>query len=116
MRVCSVAGCPEFYPRGEGTRCPKHRVAADKARGNSTERGYATRGHKTFRAAVLERDPICVLCGKQQSNVADHYPQSRKELLALGLNPNDPRYGRGLDKRCHDQSTAREQPGGWNAR
>ena len=116
MRVCSVAGCPEFYPRAEGTRCTKHRVAADKARGSSRDRGYNTRGHQIFRAAVLAADPICVMCGKAQATVADHYPRSRKELIALGLNANDPRYGRGLDKRCHDQSTAVEQPGGFNAR
>lgn len=47
--------------------------------------------------------------------IADHYPLSRKELLARGLDPDDPRHGRGLCKRCHDQETADRQPGGWAA-
>ena len=61
------------------------------------------------------RDPICVLCDVALSTVADHYPLSRKELIDQGLNPNDPMHGRGLDKLCHDRSTAVEQPGGWAA-
>ena len=116
MRICSTPGCPEMYPRGEGTRCIKCRAIADKRRGTSTERGYNTRAHRTFRNAVLEADPICVICNKAQATVADHYPRSRKELLELGMNANAPQYGRGLCKRCHDKATAVEQPGGWNAR
>jgi 5-methylcytosine-specific restriction protein A len=50
----------------------------------------------------------------REATVADHYPHSRKELIELGLNPNDPQYGRGLDKQCHDQETAIHQRGGWN--
>jgi 5-methylcytosine-specific restriction protein A len=58
---------------------------------------------------------MCVLCGVQFSTVADHYPLSRRELVELGLNPNDPQYGRGLDHRCHSIETARNQPGGFTA-
>jgi len=65
--------------------------------------------------AVLDRDPICVLCRLAASTVADHYPRSRRELIAAGDDPNDPACGRGLCKRCHDRSTAREQPGGWHS-
>jgi len=116
MRVCSVAGCPAIYEASEGSRCLAHRRAADRARGTATQRGYASKGHRRFRDAVLARDPICVLCGNKEATVADHHPHSRKELIELGLNPNDPQYGRGLDKRCHDQETAKHQPGGWNDR
>lgn len=116
MRVCSVSGCPTIYPTNEGSRCTTHRKAADQARGTSTERGYHSKGHRAFRAAVLRRDPICVLCNIKQSNIADHYPRSRKELIDLGMNPNNPDYGRGLDKQCHDRETAQHQPGGWNNR
>jgi 5-methylcytosine-specific restriction protein A len=63
---------------------------------------------------VLDRDPICVLCELAVSTVADHYPHSRRELIALHLDPDDPQYGRGLCKRCHDTETATNQPGGWN--
>ena len=116
MRVCSTPGCATIFARTEGSRCLKHRVQAETLRGTSTQRGYTSRAHQRFRTHVLNADPICVNCGIAQATIADHYPQSRKDLLALGLNANDPRYGRGLCKRCHDRSTAAEQPGGWNAR
>jgi len=115
MRVCSVAGCPEIYPRGEGSRCAKHRAHADRARGTPAERGYTSAGHtRRFRPHVLARDPICVVCDRAESTVADHYPRSKRELERLGLDSNDPQYGRGLCKRCHDSETARNQPGGWH--
>lgn len=112
MRVCSVHGCPNIYD-DPNTRCPDHRKAADKARGS---RGYGTKGHQAFRTAVITRDPICVLCHQQPSTVADHYPHSRRDLIDAGLNPNDPQYGRGLCKPCHDSETAQHQPGGWHQR
>lgn len=113
MKVCNVPGCPTLHD-GPGGRCPQHRRDADKARGTATQRGYTSQGHARFRTAVLTRDPICVLCGAEVSTVADHYPHSRRDLIHLGLNPNDPQYGRGLGKRCHDRETATNQPGGWN--
>lgn len=116
MRVCSVPGCPELYPRAEGSRCPRHRAQADRARGTSHERGYSTRGHREFRRVVIQRDLICQLCGMEPATVADHYPRSRKELIELGLDPNDPQYGRGLGHKCHSRETAQHQPGGWNRR
>lgn len=115
MRVCSAHGCGTLYPSGEGSRCSEHRRAADKARrpdGNP----YGTAAHRRFRAAVLARDIICQICGIRPSTVADHWPLSRKELEARGLNPNDPARGRGLCKYDHDRETARNQPGGWNVR
>ena len=104
-----------LYPSAEGSKCRAHRRAADKARGTATERGYTSRGHRYFRNAVLQRDPICVTCGLRESTVADHYPRSRKELLEQGDNPNEPTFGRGLCKPCHDVETAQHQPGGWHA-
>jgi 5-methylcytosine-specific restriction protein A len=47
---------------------------------------------------------------------AHHYPESRKELLTRGvLDPDDPRFMKGLCHRCHSRETARHQPGGFNA-
>ena len=116
MRVCSVSGCPEIYPTSEGSRCHRHRAEADRRRGTATERGYTSKGHAAFRRAVISADPVCVACHLRPSTVADHYPHSRRELIELGLNPNDPQYGRGLCKSCHDRETAANQPGGWNRR
>ncbi|MEU6709988.1 hypothetical protein ABZ897_00800 [Nonomuraea sp. NPDC046802] len=52
------------------------------------------------------------------STVADHHPLSRRELVARGLDPDDPQYGRGLCTSCHGKETAAnpEQAGGWNRR
>lgn len=116
MRVCSVPGCPELYPSAEGSRCLRHRRSADRARPSSHQRGYSTRGHRTFRIAVLRKDPVCVACELAPSTVADHHPRGRDELIELGLNPNDPQYGRGLCVPCHSRATAANQPGGWHAR
>lgn len=113
-RVCSVAGCPELFDQAEGSRCRTHQRQADRDRGTASQRGYTGKGHQRFRSAVLNRDPICVLCRLAQSTVADHYPDSRRELIEQGHDPNDPACGRGLCKPCHDRSTAANQPGGWN--
>lgn len=114
MRVCSTPGCPTIYPTSEGSRCERHRKEADKARGTATERGYNTPGHQAFRRAVITRDPICVLCNVRPSTVADHWPISKRDLIAAGLNSNDPTRGRGLCTTCHDTETAKNQPGGWH--
>lgn len=114
-RVCSVAGCPTVY-EGTGSRCPSHTRESDRRRGTAHDRGYTSRGHQAFRSAVLDRDPICVVCHAAESTVADHYPRDRRQLEALNLNPNDPRHGRGLCVPCHGRETAAAQPGGWNAR
>jgi 5-methylcytosine-specific restriction protein A len=113
LSICSTPGCPNTTRSGRCETCTK---AADKARGTASERGYGGAGHRRFRREVLARDPICVLCHLEPSTVADHYPLSRRELEAQGLDPNDPQHGRGLGKRCHDRETAKNQPGGWNAR
>ncbi len=113
MKVCNIAGCPTLFD-GKGGRCPAHATQARRERvGN---RVYSSRGHRTFRDAVLTRDVVCVIDGcVQWATVADHYPRDRKTLVGLGLNPNDPAYGRGLCHQHHSLETAQYQPGGWNA-
>lgn len=108
-RPCPTPGCPELT---DGGRCPNCRTTADRARGTAAQRGYTSPGHKRFRRLVLERDRLCVLCGKV-ATVADHWPTSRRDLLAAGLDPNDPNRGRGLCASCHGKETARHQPGGF---
>jgi 5-methylcytosine-specific restriction enzyme A len=112
-RVCSVPNCPTLTTGG---RCDEHRRQADRIRGTARQRGYSTKGHAVFRAGVLARDPVCVLCTQALATVADHWPLSRKQLLAQRLDPNDTARGRGLCASCHNRETAREQPGGWNNR
>lgn len=120
-RVCSSPGCSSLH---EGTgRCPRCAADADKAR-RPNGNPYTTPGHHRFREAVLARHPRCVcttctqhamrICGAE-ATVADHYPDERRDLVIAGLDPNDPKRGRGLCKGCHDRHTARTSPGGWNS-
>ncbi|MFH8752952.1 holin [Streptomyces rimosus] len=111
-RVCSVPGCPEYTD--QGGRCDGHRQEAEQRRGTARQRGYGREHERRFRPAVLARDPVCVLCDQAPSAHADHHPLSRRELLERGLDPDDPRYGRGLCGPCHSSQTAQHQPGGWN--
>ncbi|GAA0975990.1 hypothetical protein Q7689_00670 [Nocardiopsis tropica] len=92
------------------------RARSQRARGSSTAQGYGTEHRDRFRKGVLARDPVCVRCGAAPSTHADHHPHSRKDLVAQGLDPNDPAHGRGLCAPCHSTETARAQPGGWNRR
>lgn len=119
-RVCSTPGCPQY---SQGGRCADCRAKAEAKRGSARRRGYG-RGHEQqFRPGVLARDPVCVCtevghghvdpCGRPSVH-ADHWPTSRRELVAAGLNPDDPKHGRGLCGPCHSSETAQHQPGGWN--
>lgn len=113
VRVCSTPGCPNLHP-GSG-KCPACRARSDRARrpeGNP----YVSRGHRRFRREVLTRDPVCVVCGQAPSTVADHYPHERRDLIAMGLDPDDPKFGRGVCASCHGVETARRTPAGWNER
>ncbi|MEV8395588.1 MULTISPECIES: holin [unclassified Streptomyces] len=109
--VCSRPGCPKLTDTG---RCPDCRRDADRVRGGARQRGYGREHETRFRVGVLARDPVCVLCRQAPSVHADHYPLDRRALVAAGLDPDDPRHGRGLCGPCHSSETAREQPGGWN--
>lgn len=117
LTTCSTPACPELVTSG---RCPGCSTEAEQRRGTSASRGYGKRHRRVFRAQVLERDVNCVLCIGDGSwtpaTVADHWPLSRRELTERGLDPDDPKHGRGLCARCHNQETARNQPGGWNER
>lgn len=121
LKVCSCMGCqahpgscPQLARTGRCERCDR---TADRARGTSHQRGYGSTGHQRFRAAVLRRDPVCQIPGcTQPSTDADHWPRGRDELIRLRLDPNDPRYGRGLCATDHKRETAKHQPGGFNLR
>ncbi|MDX5569247.1 holin [Streptomyces sp. ID05-04B] len=121
LSICSTPGCPQYT---RGGRCTDCQTTAEQRRGTSSQRGYGSQHRTDFRQAVIARDPSCVCtttshdhaepCG-EPSKHADHYPRDRRELVAAGENPNDPRHGRGLCGPCHSAETARHQPGGWAA-
>ena len=115
MKVCNVSGCPALGAWKRG-RCPEHERAADRDRGTPAERGYGREHRLRFREGVLAQHPICRVCRRRPSTVADHYPMSKRELDDAGMDSNDPQHGRGLCHDCHSIETAKHQPGGWNAR
>lgn len=118
-RKCPTIGCPHLILKGE-TDCElSHAAVKRKAAQHRTDaqrpppraRGY-DRAHATrFRNPVLRRDPLCVLCHKAPSTDADHHPNTRAELISMGLDPNDPRWGRGLCHPCHSSETAKHDGG-----
>lgn len=107
---CSQPGCPTLTPSGQ-SRCEQH--AYDRARPTARARGYGRAHQGRFRRGVLAREPYCRLC-YAPAVVADHWPLSRRELVAQGADPDDPQHGRGLCTRCHNRETARLQGGARN--
>lgn len=114
VTVCTTPGCPELVPGGG--RCPTCTREAEQRRGSAAARGYGHRHRTRFRDGVLEREPVCRVCGTAPSTVADHWPIDRRTLQLRGADPDDPIHGRGLCGPCHSRETARDQPGGWNMR
>lgn len=128
-RVCSTPGCPNLIetPARKCDACTRAQRDRARTRGHNP---YSTKGHQSFRRQVLARDPYCTCpgdsgrggCGKHHglcgnpSTIADHYPYERTELIDMRLNPNDPKFGRGLCKRCHDVKTGKTRPAGFNTR
>lgn len=124
LKVCSTPACPNLVPKG---RCEDCESAANRARG-----GYATRGGgnatawRRARAACLRRDPLCVCTDTEHghgaqclrpSTVADHYPDTKADLVARGVPDPDAQHRlRGICASCHGKHTATTTPGGWNAR
>lgn len=100
MAICSHPGCPTIVARGA---CPVHRTP--DRRPNSRQRGYSTAWDRT-RRRFLEDNPTCVLCGGA-ARVADHWPLTRRQLLALGdPHPDAWERLRPLCRPCHSRETA----------
>lgn len=108
---CSVPGCPELTTGG---RCKDHQQQANKQRASRGGAVYTTRWQR-IRKEFLYANPWCALCGRA-ANVADHFPLSRRELMAKGeVNPDSTKHLRSLCANCHNRETARNQPGGFAA-
>jgi 5-methylcytosine-specific restriction enzyme A len=120
-KPCIRCGAPTTNRR---SLCERHlaqeRARTDKQRGTAASRGYDREHDNRFRQGVFDiYGDRCVEpvdhgdgnghhCGLRASH-ADHYPKSRRELEAAGLDPNDPHYGRPLCEHHHNQHTGRTQ-------
>lgn len=103
-RICTWPRCPELVDGGG--RCPQHRQQADRERRSGASR-YGTGHRNRFRPGVLAKnDGICSACGLAAAVVADHWPLDRVELIARGMDENDPANGRPLCVPCHNTWTA----------
>jgi 5-methylcytosine-specific restriction protein A len=111
---CTTPGC--YNPTTEGGRCPacraRRRDTSDQLRGTAAQRGY-DRDWEHRRAAYLAQHPTCALCGRP-ATVADHWPRSRRQLIAdHAPDPDAAEHLRPLCRPCHATQTAEHQPGGW---
>jgi 5-methylcytosine-specific restriction protein A len=105
--TCQQPGCDHERP------CPIHTPARppDVQRENSYRRGYGGKHWHRARAITLKRDQLCTWPEERggcdaPSTRADHYPRTRRELLAAGVpDPDDPALMRGLCESHHNQHT-----------
>jgi 5-methylcytosine-specific restriction protein A len=93
MTACHRCGKPTGEPGGV---CPECKSASP-----ANERPYDDAAWRRTSAAFLRRHRWCVLCSAEglstQATIADHYPETRKELLMRRVeNPDDPKYLRPL--------------------
>lgn len=111
-RACPQPGCPNVT---SGGRCTIHRRRSEQVRGSSGQRGYGSQWERR-RADYLRRNPTCRLCAGR-ATVADHHPVSRRRLVAQRVtDPDAEQRLRPLCASCHGRETAKNQPGGFNAR
>src|ERR1044072_9606662 len=93
LKVCSCVGnctahegsCPELTDSG---RCDACDSAAERRRGTAAERGYGHRWSTVVQPRYLRAHPICAL-GPEVATIADHYPTSRRDLVAQGVRDPD---------------------------
>jgi 5-methylcytosine-specific restriction protein A len=115
LKVCSTVDCHELVVTG---RCAECRRKAEQARGTAAQRGYGHRWSTKTRTAYLARHPLCVVRGPRctlLAEIPDHYPTSRRDLVAAGVHDPDADHRlRPVCRRCHSAETAVNQPGGWH--
>lgn len=112
-RRCTTPGCPKLTDQsGRCAHCRRGKMRLKRNRSREVH-DYGPRW-PARRLNYLIEHPTCVYCGRL-SAVPDHWPVSRRQLVADGvLDPDADQYLRPLCKACHDRETGRNQPGGWH--
>jgi 5-methylcytosine-specific restriction protein A len=109
--------CTEHIALGQA-RCARHaraearRRATRKAAKPQAKYYNTARWRNETRPAVLERDPVCTVCGEQTSTIADHWPVPLTALVDQGHDPYDADHCRGVCHRCsgrHDGGRSQER-------
>jgi len=104
-KVCSEPGCPTILIGGP-TRCERHSRRRPDERPSAAARGYDAKWRRNA-GRFVKAHPVCVDCGGQ-SEVADHDPVERRDLIAAGDPHPDAWHHlvpRCID--CHNRRTAR---------
>jgi 5-methylcytosine-specific restriction protein A len=111
---CSSPGCSGRVDTGSGGRCERCRQGGVYERKPVAAAAGYDRVWSARRLDYLGRHPWCVLC-PAAATVPDHYPDSRRALIAAGVGDPDADHRlRPLCASCHNKSTAQRQPGGWH--
>lgn len=115
-QVCPTPGCPNLTPGG---RCPSCQAKASRRRGSARAKGYDARWERTA-ARYLREHPYCE-CDACEQLPAILRPRAQQVNHRDGLGPlgprgHDPANLQAMTAAHHSAHTAREQPGGWNAR
>lgn len=115
-KPCITPGCPGKTLSGRCARCKATAQANPRLRQLTPAQAGYDADWRATRLDYLMRHPVCALCGRL-ANVADHYPVSRRHLIAQGVpDPDADERLRPLCKPCHDRQTGLRQPGGWRGR
>ncbi len=87
--------------------CVAHRSLEHPREEDEFRKQYKTVRWRATRAAVLQRDPVCLDCRKAAATVADHVIDARA-WVAMGRDFYDMDNLAGKCQPCHDRRTARE--------
>lgn len=107
---CNYPGCAGGIAVRGTSYCEKHQKKdkevereADKARWQSSpwRHLYQNKAWRMLRIFILNRDPLCKICGREGSYVADHIRDHKGDPKLF----YDPENLQGVCKPCHDKKT-----------
>ena len=106
-RICRWAWCSNSC---FGPYFDQHKEAAKKKsagkRKEDPDPFYKSWAWRNFRKMILNRDPICKICGRSASREVDHI-----KPIKQGGDQLDSDNAQGLCKPCHSRKTASEDGG-----
>jgi 5-methylcytosine-specific restriction enzyme A len=95
LRPCTEPGCATLVKRG---RCSDHLV--ERPKNPDQQRFYGSTRWKALRTLVKKQEPICRMCRRKPTKVADHIDGDWRNNARENL--------RGLCTDCNAEHTARQ--------